>query len=250
MAVYACSDLHGQLHLFKELKSYLKPEDTIYFLGDAIDRGDNGWEICKEILDDSRFIYLKGNHEDMMTKAIGNIKEYDEDIYWDKNIDLWFWNGGEKTYDSIIEDKNFYSYLQRINHLPSLMIYYNENGNIIYLSHAGLDPDIDFQDYNPKEEELLWNRSHFIADNFYGNKFEYVIHGHTPNPYLVKEINYHKDKNNEYIYHYGDGAFWYAGGHKCCIDCGAHYTNTTVLLNLDTFEEIKIGTPNQEDNDF
>ena len=24
---------------------------------------------------------------------------------------------------------------------------------------------------------------------------------------------------------------------KICIDCGAHFTNTTVLLNLDTFEE-------------
>ena len=33
------------------------------------------------------------------------------------------------------------------------------------------------------------------------------------------------------------GAYYYAKGHKICIDCGAHFTNTTVLLNLDTFEE-------------
>lgn len=250
MAVYACSDLHGQLHLFEEIKSYLKPKDTIYFLGDAIDRGDNGWQICKEILDDPRFIYIKGNHEDMMLKAIYNIKEFKEDTFvWSSDMDLWFYNGGEVTYNAIIEDKDFYPYFQRIKCLPSLIIYYNKIGNI-FLSHAGLDPGIDFIHSSPKEENLLWDRSHYIDDCFYGNKFEYVIHGHTPNPYLVKEINYHKDKNNKYTYHYGDGAFWYAGGHKCCIDCGAHYTNTTVLLNLDTFEEIKIGTPNQEDNDF
>lgn len=33
------------------------------------------------------------------------------------------------------------------------------------------------------------------------------------------------------------GIFVYADGHKVDIDCGAHYTDCTVLLNLDTWEE-------------
>lgn len=39
MAVYALSDLHGYLDLYKQIKEFLKPEDKVYFLGDAGDRG-------------------------------------------------------------------------------------------------------------------------------------------------------------------------------------------------------------------
>jgi hypothetical protein len=33
------------------------------------------------------------------------------------------------------------------------------------------------------------------------------------------------------------GAYWYAGGHKVNIDCGCVFTDTIVLLNLDTWDE-------------
>ena len=62
---FACSDLHGQLDLWKQIKSFLNPEDTVYFLGDAGDRGPDGWELIKAIANDSQVVYLKGNHEDM-----------------------------------------------------------------------------------------------------------------------------------------------------------------------------------------
>jgi hypothetical protein len=32
------------------------------------------------------------------------------------------------------------------------------------------------------------------------------------------------------------GPFWYADGHKCCVDCGSFMTGKTTILNLDTFE--------------
>ena len=38
MANYVCSDLHGYLELYKKIKSFIKPEDTVFFLGDAGDR--------------------------------------------------------------------------------------------------------------------------------------------------------------------------------------------------------------------
>lgn len=248
MNVYACSDLHGQWDLFEELMTYINLDDKIYFLGDAIDRGLFGWDICKTIINDSRFIYIMGNHEDMMLNCIGNIniENYDLDIGWNSDIKLWYWNGGEKTYNNFINDKmpteEKIKIIKKIKRLPYFDTYINQKNNVIYLTHAGFDPDSLRNDYITKEN-YLWDRSHYIADDFYGDSNEIVIHGHTPNPYLVKEINWHKKKENKYNYKYGDGAFWYAGGHKCCIDCGAHYTGTTVLLNLDTFEEIKIGEP-------
>lgn len=246
MSVYACSDLHGQWDLFEELLTYLNPEDKVYFLGDAIDRGIFGWNICKTIINDSRFIYIMGNHEDMMLNCIGNIniENYDLDIGWSNDIQLWYWNGGENTYLNFYADptpiKEKIEILNKLKPSPFYTTYTNKKGQIIYLTHAGFDPNHLRENYLTKKD-YLWDRSHYIADDFYGNNNEIVIHGHTPNPHLVKEINWHKKKENKYNYKYGDGAFWYAGGHKCCIDCGAHYTGTTVLLNLDTFEEIKIG---------
>jgi len=35
-------------------------------------------------------------------------------------------------------------------------------------------------------------------------------------------------------------AYWYAKGHKVCIDFGTVWDKIAVLLNLDTFEEIYI----------
>ena len=70
MAIYACSDLHGRLDLLKQIQDFLQLDDTIYFLGDAGDRGPNPWETIKAVAQDKRFIYLKGNHEDMLVKTM------------------------------------------------------------------------------------------------------------------------------------------------------------------------------------
>ena len=249
MSVYACSDLHGQWDLFEELMTYINPDDKVYFLGDAIDRGLFGWNICKTIINDSRFTYIMGNHEDMMLKCLSAItpKNYDDYYCYNSDMQLWFWNGGENTYDGFfydtentVEDK--IDILKRLKRLNYFDTYINKHRDVIYLTHAGFEPDFLREDRVTKED-FLWDRSHYIADDFYGLDNEIVIHGHTPNPHLVNEINWHKKEEDRYNYQPGDGAFWYAGGHKCCIDCGAHYTGTTVLLNLDTFEEIKIGEP-------
>ena len=109
MAIYAWADLHGRLDIFEKGLEFLTPEDTVYFLGDAADRGTNGWTIIKRILNDPRFLYLKGNHEDLLIKAIGNIKPENlkEDVFrWDRDMDLWFYNGGEPTYNAIMTDES------------------------------------------------------------------------------------------------------------------------------------------------
>ena len=44
MAVYALSDLHGNLELLREIQKFLNEDDTVYFLGDGGDRGPKPWE--------------------------------------------------------------------------------------------------------------------------------------------------------------------------------------------------------------
>ena len=77
MATYACSDLHGMMPLYKQIKNFLSPNDKVYYLGDAGDRGPNSWELIKTILADDQFVYIKGNHEDMLVKAMYDYVKYD-----------------------------------------------------------------------------------------------------------------------------------------------------------------------------
>ena len=58
MSVYAFSDLHGNGILWDKIKSFLGEDDKAYFLGDACDRGPDGWRILKEILADERIVFL------------------------------------------------------------------------------------------------------------------------------------------------------------------------------------------------
>ena len=65
--IYALGDLHGHYSIYEKVKAMLKPEDTVYFHGDAGDRGPDSWKCIKAIYDDPQFIYIKGNHEDLLT---------------------------------------------------------------------------------------------------------------------------------------------------------------------------------------
>ena len=243
MAVYAWADLHGRLDIFNEGLKYLNPEDKIYFLGDAADRGPNGWEIIKDILYDLRFTYIKGNHEDLMVKAIGNFKSSYDDWYWDRNIELWYWNGGKVThdafaYDESITDEEKIEILNQLKALPFVCVYHNAKGQDVLLSHAGCDNFETAETWD--EEKFIWDRNHLMFyDAWYGEDNERIIHGHTPIELMIKDqqknaIKYHDIEPDPWT---DKGAYWYGQGHKCNIDTGAVWNSHSVLLNLDTWEE-------------
>lgn len=227
MAVYACSDLHGMLGFYKAIKEVLKPEDKVYFLGDAGDRGPQPWECIKTIMDDPQFVYIKGNHEDMLVQAMG--KGYGHDY------NLLRRNGGEMTFKQAMNEPNWATWRIRMKNLSTKEVYVNAQGETVYLSHAGFTPWMDEDKLGfIYDEELIWNRDHFLdkwpEDEMFKNAV--VVHGHTPVPYLLEDID-----PCHTITEFEPGALWYAGGKKCCIDCGAVFTGYCVLLNLDTWDE-------------
>ena len=228
MATYACSDLHGMLHFYKTIKGFLNPEDKVYYLGDAGDRGPEPWETIKAILVDPQFIYIKGNHEDMLVQALG--KGYG------RQYNILRSNGGEQTYKQCLQELDWADWRIKIKNLPTEATYVNSQGETIYLSHAGFTPWADSEGQLGKiwDEDLIWDRGHFLDKWPEDEMFQkaIVVHGHTPIPYLLDEI--------DPAYQMGEiepGALWYANGKKCCIDCGAVFTGYCVLLNLDTWDE-------------
>lgn len=68
MAVYCISDLHGRLDAFCALLEQLPltDADTLYVLGDVIDRGPDGIALLRKIMDMPNVKMLLGNHERMM----------------------------------------------------------------------------------------------------------------------------------------------------------------------------------------
>ena len=231
MSVFVFSDIHGQRALFDQIMNRIGPNDRAFFLGDAIDRGPEGWQIFKELMDDPRITFICGNHEDMMTDALRTFPE----IRWSREMEVWSWNGNEPTLEAIKKDdpELVKDYLSRARRLPVFMTYTNSYGDIFWLSHAGCDYVENLASIS--RNDLIWDRNHFIPNKWYHDNPDnvYIIHGHTPIPHLVEELSYFEEMPEEIP----PGIFIYANGHKVDIDCGAHYTDCTVLLNLDTWEE-------------
>ena len=96
MAVYAFSDLHGQYDLWRQIKEFCKPDDKLYFLGDAADRGSDGVRIMVELLADPRIIYLKGNHEYFIENFFFNNAN-------EEALKIWTINGGGPTQKALID---------------------------------------------------------------------------------------------------------------------------------------------------
>lgn len=241
-SVYAFSDLHGCWYNFEEILKILQPDDTIYCLGDCGDRGEDGWKIIKTVLDDPRFIYLKGNHEDMFCKAVMsyyrikqtyNYIDEEEIIFhleYDDDYSLMVYNGGEKTFKDWKKDKDKMFYYRKIKDLPIQKTYKNKKGQIIILTHAGYTPHLN---QIPDDEDLIWNRYHFNQEWDKNFPDTIIVHGHTPIPYF-----------NEYCWDYPkeekEGALWYCNNHKVNIDCGTVFTGISTLVNLDTWNEYVI----------
>ena len=63
--IYICSDLHGRYDLWSALlaKLNLRSDDTLYILGDVIDRGPEGVEILQDIMARPNVLPILGNHE-------------------------------------------------------------------------------------------------------------------------------------------------------------------------------------------
>ena len=227
MSVYAISDLHGCLEVYKVLKKQiLQPEDKVYCLGDCGDRGPEPWKTIKAIASDKQFIYLKGNHEDMLVKAA---KEIIDDERGNKNQRLLASNGGGKTLDQLIVNDMPEEWIKYLQKLPTYAQYTNVNGQQIFLCHAGCtDP---YGCGLPNDEDLMWDRDHYFDHpKFCGDAI--VVHGHTPFWYIAEDLEITNFNQFE--------AFKYADGKKYCIDAGTFATGYSILLNLDTFQSIVI----------
>lgn len=266
MSVYACADLHGMGNLATQILEYLKPNDVLFFLGDAIDRGPDGVEIMRKFLSDPRIIYIRGNHEELMAEALPALLAEITDInyYSGNKCYIWYSNGGQLTAETFWKHPEWgMPLVKAIKTIPTEQIYHSPLGHDVILEHAGYSPFVfPFRRHDP-----TWDRDHFYDEWDNGYKKEecpnpektYLVHGHTPVQYLKYMYGYRGQENStrEYIeekrqwhescslntpFDIKPSVIRYCDGHKFDIDMGSVFTEWAVLLDLDTFEEIYFQT--------
>lgn len=102
---YVGLDIHGCYDKYRELLNVLalSDDDTLYILGDVIDRGSGGFRILMDMAERSNVIGIMGNHEAMAIEALPCLlkaKEQGErelSIFDMGKIELWFDNGGRTS---------------------------------------------------------------------------------------------------------------------------------------------------------
>ena len=236
--IYAITDIHGCYDKYQKLLQtiHFGPDDTLYVLGDVIDRGPDGFKILLNMARRSNVVNLMGNHEAMAIDALsgmlcavrhnGELALGEEEA---EAVELWFYNGGELSLADFLwlnedESQTVWEYMQDLPLYKELTV----NGRQFVLVHGGLEnfsPDRPLDDYEPNE--ILWCRPE--ADTaYYPDK--YVVFGHTP----VQLLGTGNDGLDA-------PAKIYRKGNLVDIDCGCVFPEGRLgCLCLDTMEEIYV----------
>ncbi|KFN03381.1 serine/threonine protein phosphatase [Bacillus clarus] len=221
--ILVISDIHGEIEKFEQLLKearYDMKQDQLILLGDYVDRGPNACAVIEKVkeLKEEGALVLKGNHEDMMIKALTTDEEHSWN-HWVKR------NGGDKTlysYGFVEEDiavneeafqKPILQSLLLEEHLKFIqeLDHYIETEDYIFV-HAGVEPTKPVSESEPYT--LMWIRNEFHS-RYNGEKV--VIFGHTETKTL----------------HGNDNCDVYFGGNRIIgIDGGAVYGGQLNCLEL------------------
>src|SRR5690348_17857035 len=90
--LFAIGDIHGCPDELGVMLDAIKPVrgDTVVFVGDYVDRGPSARDVIELLLDRERlagaeFVFLKGNHEDMMCAYLGLPGNYGESFLFNRS---------------------------------------------------------------------------------------------------------------------------------------------------------------------
>ena len=232
---YCISDIHGCYDEFMELlrKIDFSSGDTLYVLGDAIDRGLESIKCLRYIMGASNIHLLMGNHEQMMFDALTSDLEKDDSLMLN-----WFHNGGTKTLQELckLSKEEQIAIMDYINNLPYLAQVKIGEQNYV-LVHAGLNVKVasvtggvSTAKVLPQQNlhDLVWIRKEFFRKKALPKSI--TVFGHTPIPQIEKR---------------NDGKIWRDKRFKdkIGIDGGCVFGYSLLALRLDDMAEFTVNGP-------
>ena len=227
---YVLSDLHGRYDLYIKMLDKIKfgKEDTLYILGDCVDRGDEGLKIVLDIAERDNVIALMGNHDFLALSILSNLdKGFKSGQLEDMRylIDIWKMDGGMPTYNeykklSPEERKLALMTIDGFRNYAEVKIGERE----FVLCHGGIrdySEDRPLSDYTV--EDIVFYREDYSKPKF-AKRGKYLITGHTPTAAIEGSEEGKIYKNHDHI----------------AIDCGAVFGYGLGCICLDTMEEFYV----------
>ena len=230
---YVMSDIHGQYEKYEAMlrKISFSDDDTLYILGDIVDRGDKPMKILSDMSMRANIIPIMGNHEHIAQYILNlvNVEITDASIETNWNTDViraireWYDNGGYLTSRDFsrlsLEDREYIlDYLKEFSFYEEVTV----GNHTFVLVHGGLpdfSPEKPLDDYHPIR--TLYERTDY-GKRYYPDK--YLITGHTPT--FVIDPAY-------------DGKIYMANGH-IAVDCGVCHGKPLGCLRLDDWAEFYV----------
>ncbi len=204
--LFAIGDIHGCPDELEVMLNAIKPVhgDTVVFVGDYVDRGPSAHGVIELLLDRERqggaeFVFLKGNHEDMMCAYLGLPGNYGESFLF---------NGGAATLESYGVTEHNLS--EARGHIPDPHLDFVKRLATSYLRppylfvHAGVVPALELEEQ--RVEDMLWIRQEFIFSPH--RLSSTVVFGHTPMRAVMVDLPYKLGIDTGLVY----------GGKLTCIE--------------------------------
>jgi serine/threonine protein phosphatase 1 len=175
--LFAIGDIHGCVDELATMLKAIAPVrgDTVVFVGDYVDRGPCARAVLDLMLEletgEAEYVFLKGNHEDMMLGFLGLEGHYAESFLM---------NGGAQTLESYGITEETLDCVP--TQMPERHVSFLKNLATSYLRppylfvHAGVLPTRTLEEQSV--EDMLWIRQEFI---FHPHQLDsIVVFGHTP----------------------------------------------------------------------
>lgn len=233
MAIYCMSDIHGEYDKYIKMLDCINlgSEDTLYVLGDVVDRGPNSMAVLLDMMRRPNVIPLIGNHEYMAIQCLTwlseEITESSLECFDAERMAAlldWINVGGQATIDDFRrldadEQKDIRDYIGEFESYAELTC----AGKEYVLVHAGINgfsPEIPMDEYSL--EDLI-----FFAPDYSEVYFEdkFLVTGHLPT-WLI-------DDNDR------PGKIYRKHNH-IAIDCGCSIDGVLGAICLDTGEEFYV----------
>ena len=235
---YVMSDIHGHYEKYRSILETIEfaEDDTLYVLGDVLDRGPDGFKILLDMAAKPNVIGLLGNHELLAAAVLPSllrIMRQGEEQPLTKaeqaQMQEWLQNGGKASILQFLqfsgeEMETVCGYLRSLSAYEEISV----QGRRFVLVHAGLE---HFSAARPLEEydleDFLFCRPG-PETAYFPDKT--LVFGHTPTRLLFKQIG--KPELPDRIFHRST---------MIGVDCGCAYPGGRLgCLCLDTMEEFYV----------
>jgi len=222
--IFIMSDLHGCLYKYMKMidKIQLNSDDTLYILGDVVDRGPDGIKILLDMIERDNVFFLRGNHDQtamtVLRSMFDSVAGLDDELV--PTLQMWIYDGGNTTLEqfmniSLENKKKVLTYLEHSKTFEEI-----EVNDINYLlAHTVPEKEIMLDKCKLTLDDYIWGEPDYEL-KYYDDKI--IVTGHTPTGLIDKSYA---------------GRIYIKNNH-IAVDCGAVFEDGRLgCICLDTMKE-------------